>query len=141
MIIFLNCNGAVNFDLSDLDLCDANSIEDILGTWYETSSRASTIHPNYHTIDSTIWILERIPLDRGETSMDSLQVIKEYHPGDIPFDPNKHTQKTYRLKYYIRSDSKAILNYGTAEFSIPACDSLKIKWVDKTIHYLKRKGN
>jgi hypothetical protein len=129
--------GAIRYDNN---YCGADELQDILGTWYTTSQEPGPI-PGYYRTDSTLWILERVPLkfSRGITFMDSLRVTIEYHRGGESFDPAKHGQKTTTLPANVGKGSYGVQAYGTARFEIPDCDSLIIRWTDETIHRLRRK--
>lgn len=139
-LLFLYCNASnVSDPLKNLNICAADDIEDILGIWYTTSQRAG-IQPGYYVTDSTLWYFERAPLSYGGlTSMDSLKIIIEYHPGDIPYDPNKHRQSSITLSYDPGRSNYGTLVYGNANFTIPNCDTLIVEWIDNTIHRLIKK--
>ena len=135
LILMVSCFG---FDPNQ-DICGADGIDDLLGTWYQTSQR-QTIVPGAYITDSTLWILERARLERGITSMDSLRVTKESHPGDVPFDPSKHSQVTLTLRYNTRESEPGLhLGYGDANFEIPNCDTLIVKWIDGYSYRLRKK--
>lgn len=135
LLLTIACDSGTG--LEDLGVCGADGIEDILGTWYSTSQRAG-IQPGYFVTDSTLWILDRIPTAGSLTSMDSLRVTIESHPGDRAFDPTRDRQTTYRLQYEPGSSPYGVLAYGTARFSIPECDSLVVEWVDNITYRLRR---
>lgn len=142
LLITLTALSLIVCDITDPqdNACGADAIEDVLGIWYETSLRESDRHPGYTTTDSTIWIFEREPLYETKTSMDSLKITREYHPGDTPFDPTKHSQLQTTLPYNNSETSYGVLAYGNAEFRIPVCDSMTINWTDGTVHWLKRRN-
>lgn len=139
ILMLLSTSCSLGTELGDNDICGADNIEDILGTWYDTETQESNIEPGYYVTDSTIWILERIPTSGSLTSMDSLLVTKEFHPGDRAFDPTRDSQTNFRLQYEPGSSPYGTLAYGNAEFRIPECDSLIMDWVDGTTYRLKRK--
>lgn len=134
LLLAMSCHG-----LSPDEICGTEELNDILGTWYTTSQEPGPI-PGYYRTDSTIWILDRAKLDKGLTSMDSLRVTIEHHPGGESFDPTKHSQRTITLAYNLNgSEHGEYLMYGAAKFEIPECDSLIITWIDGTTHRLRRK--
>lgn len=135
LLLAIACNSGTG--LEDLGVCGADGIEDILGTWYTTTQRTG-IQPGYYVTDTTVWILDRIPTVGSLTSMDSLLVTIEYHPGDRAFDPTRDSQRTYRLQYEPGQSPYGVLAYGTATFRIPECDSLIVEWVDNITYRLRR---
>ncbi len=134
MLLTMSCYG-----LDPDQICGADEIEDILGTWYTTTQEPG-VQPGYYRTDSTIWILERVKLGRGGiTSLDSLRVTIEHHRSDESFDPAKHGQRTTTLPANIRTSSYGVLGYGTATFELPQCDSLVVQWTDGSSYRLRRK--
>jgi hypothetical protein len=134
LLLTIACDSGTNFEMP----CGADGIEDILGTWYSTSQRAG-IQPGYFVTDSTTWQLDRILTAGTRTTMDSLQVTIESHPGDRAFDPIRDRQTIYRLQYEPGSSPYGVLAYGTARFSIPECGSLVVEWVDNITYRLRKR--
>lgn len=107
--------------------------DDIEGTWYETTSIPLQNNPTYYRTDTTLWFINKT----GPLHMDSLEVTREYHRSDEPYDPLKNGQ-TQTFLGYTSGQGSNTLCYGSVTFKMPSYDSLIINW-NGEIHRTKRR--